>query len=127
MDAFRRHGGKIILYAGTADWAFPATGAEAYLARVEDRYGKDATSTFFRLFIVPGMLHGPSNFATDEFDAIGSLIAWVEHDAAPDVLQGKAGANSAWPGRTRPICSYPHEVTYKGQGDIERAENFFCQ
>jgi hypothetical protein len=31
-----------------------------------------------------------------------------------------------WPGRTRPLCSYPSVAHYNGSGDIEKAENFTC-
>jgi feruloyl esterase len=28
--------------------------------------------------------------------------------------------------RTRPQCAYPEVARYKGQGDINKAENFTC-
>lgn len=127
MDAFHRHGGKLLLYTGTADWAFPSTDAEAYLAQVQQRYGTDDTAGFFRLFVIPGMLHGPSPRATDQFNAMGAMIAWVEQGSAPDRLTAQGRKTSAWPGRGRPLCAYPREATYTGHGDPETAVNFECR
>ncbi|WP_165799688.1 tannase/feruloyl esterase family alpha/beta hydrolase [Sphingomonas oleivorans] len=126
MDAFQRHGGKIIIYSGSADWAFPSPDVEAYYQSVQKRYGKAGTDSFARLYIVPGMLHGPSPYATDRFDVMGAMIDWVERGAAPDTLLAKAAPDAAWPGRTRPLCAFPKESTYNGSGSIEQATSFHC-
>jgi len=38
-----------------------------------------------------------------------------------------APAGTPWPGRTRPLCAYPEQARYKGEGSIEDAANFTCE
>jgi len=73
------------------------------------------------------MAHCNGGPATDQFDAFGALVDWVEKGSAPDRIIAKAGANSPWPGRTRPLCPYPETSHYKGSGNIEDAANFVCR
>lgn len=127
MDAFQRHGGKILFYNGTADWAFPTPDLEAYYARVGQRYGAEKAASFTRLYIVPGMLHGHSREAADQFDAMGALVDWVEQGKAPGTLAASTRRESVWPGRARPLCVYPAQVTYTGAGSIEKASSFTCR
>ncbi|HSB26097.1 MAG TPA: tannase/feruloyl esterase family alpha/beta hydrolase, partial [Burkholderiaceae bacterium] len=37
-----------------------------------------------------------------------------------------AASDTPWPGRTRPLCAYPQQARYKGQGSIEDAASFVC-
>lgn len=39
----------------------------------------------------------------------------------------KAGPQSPWPGRTRPLCPYPKAARYSGSGSIKDAANFRCE
>ena len=56
LDAFRKHGGKLLMYFGWADPQLnPRMGVE-YYERVLATMG-DSTGDFFRLFMVPGMFH----------------------------------------------------------------------
>ncbi|WP_046238689.1 tannase/feruloyl esterase family alpha/beta hydrolase, partial [Delftia tsuruhatensis] len=67
-----------------------------------------------RLYLVPGMNHCSGGPATDQFDMLSSLVAWVEKGQAPDRViasargAGNAGGTNAdlpanWsPTRTRP-------------------------
>ena len=51
---------------------------------------------FARLFLVPGMNHCSGGPATDQFDMLAPLVAWVEQGKAPDSVTAKArgaGAN----------------------------------
>ena len=51
---------------------------------------------FARLFLVPGMSHCSGVRATDPFDMLAPLVAWVEQGKAPDSVTAKAlgaGAN----------------------------------
>ena len=75
------------------------------------------------------MNHCAGGPATDEFDALSALDAWVEQGTAPEMILAKARKTPdvAWPGRTRPLCPFPKVSTYRGQGDIEDAANFDCR
>lgn len=130
MDAFRARNGKLMIFNGTADWAFSAKDAERYYKLVQARYGATAAADFSRLFVVPGMGHCSGGaYGTDQFDGYGALVKWVEQGVAPDAMTAtaRAAAGVAWPGRTRPLCAYPKEAVYKGTGSIEDAANFACQ
>jgi feruloyl esterase len=84
-------------------------------------------SEFVRLFAVPGMNHCAGGPATDQFDAFGALVNWVEKSTAPETITATAGPGTPWPGRTRPLCAYPKQAYYKGTGSIEEAANFVCK
>ncbi|WP_052754939.1 tannase/feruloyl esterase family alpha/beta hydrolase [Lampropedia cohaerens] len=127
LDAFRQRGGKLIIFHGAADLAFSIHDVAAYYDRLRARYGDAQTADTARAFFVPGMAHCAGGNATDQFDAVGAVIGWVEAGRAPDVLIATAGAGTDWPGRTRPLCPYPQEAVYKGSGSLEDAENFACR
>jgi pimeloyl-ACP methyl ester carboxylesterase len=130
MDAFKARGGKLLMYNGSADLAFSINDVEKYYKQVQTRYGTAATADFARAFFVPGMAHcSGGKYGTDQFDAFGAMVNWVEKGSAPDVIvsTARAAAGVAWPGRTRPLCAYPKEASYKGSGSIEDAANFTCQ
>ncbi len=65
--------------------------------------------------------------ATDLYDALTPLVNWVEKGTAPDTIVAKAGATTPWPGRTRPLCTYPQQARYLGSGSIDDAVNFACR
>ena len=86
------------------------------------------------------MNHCSGGPATDQFDMLTPLVAWVEQGQAPASVLASArgtgnagGANAdglpaSWsPTRTRPLCPYPQVAKYKGSGSIEDAASFACQ
>jgi hypothetical protein len=91
--------------------------------------GPDETATFARLFLVPNMGHCRGGPATDQFDMLTPLVAWVEHGAAPDRIIA-SGTRFASPpaARSRPLCPYPRETRYVGpaDGDLGAAANYAC-
>jgi hypothetical protein len=125
LDAFRKHGGKLIVYQGASDGVFSLNDTIAWWNEVNARMSGQAADTV-RLFPVPGMGHCMGGPATDQFDGFGVLVKWVEQGQAPDRIEAKASPRSPWPGRSRPLCLYPETPRYKGVGDIERSENFVC-
>lgn len=85
------------------------------------------------------MGHCSGGPATDQFEMLGKLVAWVEQGQAPDSVLATArgtgnagGVNADLPAgwsaaRTRPLCPYPKVATYKGSGSLESADSFSCQ
>ena len=128
LDAFKAKNGKMIFVHGMADPIFSALDTIRYQEALQSRYGSEA-GNFSRLFLVPGMNHCAGGPATDEFDALSALDAWVEQGTAPEMILAKARKTPdvPWPGRTRPLCPFPKVSTYRGQGDIEDAANFACR
>ena len=57
LDAFRKRGGKIILYQGTADFQISPLVDIDFYNRIVLRYGQAATDRFLRFFLLPGMGH----------------------------------------------------------------------
>jgi feruloyl esterase len=124
LSAFRRHGGKLVMYFGWADPQLnPRMGVE-YYEQVTEKMGA-STTDFFRLFMVPGMFHCGGGVGTGVFDTATPLVNWVEASTAPErieasrVVEGKVV-------RTRPLCNYPLVARYKGSGSIDEAANFSC-
>ena len=88
LDAFRKHGGKLLMYFGWADPQLnPRMGVE-YYERVLATMG-DSTGDFFRLFMVPGMFHCGGGVGTSQFDAT------TDRHASLARLRGPGGAGQS--------------------------------
>jgi pimeloyl-ACP methyl ester carboxylesterase len=148
LRSFRAHGGKLIQYHGWADAAIAPLGSIEYYEKVVAffaRYpdprspGRDVSS-FYRLFMVPGMGHcrggiGPNDFGNlgntfkgdPERDLITALERWVEQGPAPErfIGTGKAVGDSSKT-LTRPLCAFPQIARYNGTGDPNVAASFTC-
>ena len=125
---FRKSGGKLILYTGQADPVFSSKyHLKWYRALIERNGGLRDTRKFARAFAVPGMNHCGGGPSTSQFDALAAVVRWVEKGDAPGSLIATAPAGTPWPGRTRPLCAYPEQARYKGEGSIEHAANFACE
>jgi Tannase and feruloyl esterase len=127
---YRLQGASILLLLGAAS-ASQAVFSSKYHIKwyrklVDEQGSLKKTQRFARLFVVPGMNHCGGGPATSQFDAFSAVVNWVENNAAPDSLLGTAPAGTPWPGRTRPLCAYPAQVRYVGQGSIEAASSFVC-
>lgn len=94
LKAFRRHGGKLILYSGWADPVIAPASAVDYFQRLP-------ADTQARLFMIPAMLHcqggqapaafgqapiAPAAKADADHDVRLALEAWVEQGRAPERL-----------------------------------------
>lgn len=124
LSAFRRRGGKLIMYYGWADPQLnPLMGVE-YYEQVTEKMGA-STKDFARLFMVPGMFHCGGGVGTSVFDAATPLLKWAESGVAPDRIEASRVV-SGKVARTRPLCAYPQVARYKGNGSIDEAGNFTC-
>lgn len=119
LSAFRRRGGKLLLYAGWADPIVPAMDTLGYFEKVQRKMGD--TGDFFRLFMAPGMGHCGGGVGPNQFDALAAVDAWVTEGRAPEFLIASDGK------RTRPVCSYPLVARYKGSGSVDEAASFECR
>jgi hypothetical protein len=106
-------GAKFIFYHGWAEQALNPLRTIGYYDAVVDRYGKEKTDSFLRLFMVPGMQHclGGTN-ATDRFDPIAELERWLDTGNAPNVMLASKVSNGVVVNR-RPLCAYPKVAQYK--------------
>lgn len=124
LDAFMARGGKLLVPHGVADPVFSIEDTIAWWDRVHARYGA-RTDGAVRVMPVPGMAHCGGGPATSSYDILAALTDWVERGRAPDTLVATAGPDTPWPGRTRPLCSWPRVARYRA-GNPERAESFVC-
>lgn len=130
LKNFYKHNGKLIIYHGQSDPVFSTVDIVDWYEKLNKNYGGKAHN-FARLFVVPGMNHCNGGPATDQFDALGALVTWVEKGQAPDTIAAKVNPeNKSLPAnwsktRSRPLCPWPSVATYKS-GDIESAASFAC-
>jgi hypothetical protein len=138
LGTLKNRGAKVMAYHGTSDPIFSSDDTTAWYESLRSANGGDA-SDFARFYRVPGMTHCSGGPATDQFDMLTPLVAWVENGVAPvSVVAGARGPGNAaaanadvpaaWsPTRTRPLCAYPAVARYKGSGSLEAADSFACQ
>ena len=127
LTAFRRRGGKLLLYTGWADPLIPAADLVNYYEGMQKKMGgASATAEFARLFMVPGMGHCAGGTSPNRFDALAALEPWVEKGTAPEKMIASQVAQGATV-RTRPLCPYPQVAKWNGTGSSDDAANFTCR
>ena len=126
LTAFKRLGGKLIMYHGWIDQNIaPRNSINYYESVVEAMGGKGKTQSFLRLFMAPGMQHCGGGPGPDTFDSLGALEKWVELGIPPRKIIASHLTGDVVD-RTRPLCPYPEVAQYKGGGDTNKARNFVC-
>ena len=133
LASLRAKGGKLIVYHGNSDAVFSVNDTVRWFSKLQANAGA-ATAGFARFYPVPGMAHCNGGPATDQFDALGALVDWVEQGKAPQALVAVVHPDNkelpaGWSKtRTRPLCAYPKQAMLKaGATDLESASSFVCQ
>lgn len=142
LRAFRKRGGKLVIYHGWNDPAASALGTIEYFDAVVKVMGRNATGEFVRFFLIPGIQHCGGGPGPDWFGQPGTpdfhkrpgglrvaLEQWVENRSAPLKITATKYMNEGNSGpieMSRPICPYPFVTKYKGTGDANSAENVDC-
>src|SRR6185503_13672220 len=90
-----QRGGRVIVYHGVSDPIFSVDDTTEWFSNVTPRSQHSkahspSADAFVRLFHVPGMNHCSGGPATDQFDLLSALVAWVERGEAPDRVVAKA-------------------------------------
>ena len=125
LTTFVQRGGKIIMYHGWADPTIAPQASLNYYAAARQSAPNAADS--IRMFMVPGMGHcRGGDGATDTFDAVAALDAWVETGQAPTQILATSVTDGKVT-RSRPLCPYPQVASYRGTGSIDEAANFVCR
>jgi feruloyl esterase len=141
LDAFQKRGGKFIFFQGWADSVITPMMDVDFYHRIVARYGQAKTDDFFRFFPLAGMGHcsGGPGFShiggatgapikdDPDHDMVRALDKWMTRNEAPSLFIAAHMNNAKEVTATRPICRYPLEARYNGNGDINRAENFTCR
>ncbi|HSV03781.1 MAG TPA: tannase/feruloyl esterase family alpha/beta hydrolase [Phenylobacterium sp.] len=109
LAAFKAQGGKLIQYHGWNDPAIPARSSIRYYEDVRRTMGD--TSAFYRLYLVPGMLHCGGGAAPTQVDWLGELDGWVTQNKAPGPVTAKGAG-----GASQLLCPYPAVARKAGEG-----------
>ena len=128
LDAFKNRGGKLLMWHGWSDPALTALASVKYFDQVQARDPK--AGDYFRMFMMPGVLHCAGGPGPDSVDWASAIDEWVEKGKAPDrlIAQKRAGAGAAATvARSRPLCPYPQRAVYSGSGSTDDAANFTCR
>jgi len=128
LSAYQQRGGKLLFIHGMSDPIFSATDTLDYYHRLAHNHGGlERVQQFAKAVMVPGMSHCSGGPATDTFDAVQTMVDWVEKGIAPSAIAAVASrSNATFPGRSRPLCVYPRYAKYKGSGNTEDAASFTC-
>jgi feruloyl esterase len=124
LDAFKNKGHKLLLWHGWSDPALTALGSIRYYEQVQSR--DPQVRDYFRMFMMPGVLHCAGGPGPDTADWTAAIDAWVDRGTTPDRVIARKVANGETK-RTRPLCAYPQRAVYKGSGSIDEAGNFVCR
>jgi len=128
LSDFRAAGGKLIMWHGWADAALTAFRSIAYLQEAAEKTKRGhRLGEFFRLFLAPGMHHCGGGPGPNTLDALSALESWVEHGIAPEQIVATHRTATGTVDRTRPLCAYPKEATFRGSGSPDEASNFVCR
>ncbi|GKZ38000.1 hypothetical protein AbraIFM66950_009892 [Aspergillus brasiliensis] len=76
-----------------------------------------------------GNVFGVPGFNDSKHDLVLAIMAWVENGTAPDYLVPTKFKNddvADGVDKQRPICPHPQLAKYKGSGDVNKAENWYC-
>lgn len=127
ISAFRKRGGKFILYHGWGDGLIPPQRTVSYYeAVVDENRSRRKTEKTMRLFLAPGMDHcGAVGGGLKDWDRLAPLVTWVEQGVAPDRIVASQKLPDATV-RTRPLCPYPKQAKWTGVGSTDDAANFEC-
>ena len=126
LKPFISRGGKVIHYHGWSDPQISPLSSTQYYSRVAEALGGGAVQDSYRLFMAPGMAHCGGGEGPNSFDMVSALGQWVEHGKPPDRIVAAHSTNGVVD-RTRPLCPYPQQATYKGTGSTDDAANFECR
>jgi feruloyl esterase len=124
LEAFKAKGHKLIMWHGWADAGLSPLGTVQYYEQVQARDPK--AQEFFRLFMLPGVLHCGGGAGPDVVDWPAAIADWVEKGSAPQRLVAtKLSSNTVV--KARPICAYPQHAVYTGNGSTDEEKNFICK
>jgi hypothetical protein len=126
LNAFKAHGGKLIILEHMSDYAQSPYAGIGYFQQVQQRLGESNVADFMRLYTAPGVDHvgsgGPSNV-----DMLSVLVDWVENSRAPGdlVVVEQQAVQPIKTDHALPLCQWPGWPHYKA-GDAKIAASFAC-
>jgi len=125
LAGFKSGGRKLLLWHGWSDPALSALATIGYYQQVEAR--DPAVRDYFRMFLLPGVLHCGGGPGPDTVDWFTAIADWVERGQAPDRLVATRLDKDGKVTRARALCPYPQRSVYLGTGSTEVAESYACK
>lgn len=129
-------GTKLLMWHNLSDQTLtPYMSINLYKQMAKIYGGYDKLQEQVRLFTLPGTGHcSMMGVGPNTFDALGAMEKWIEEDIAPNSLVASEIATNAMglkvfdkpPVRTMPLCKFPEMARYKGEGDVNSADNWEC-
>jgi Tannase and feruloyl esterase len=114
LTAFEKHGGKLIQYHGWNDPAIPPRSSIRYYEDVRKTMGN--TDSFYRMYLIPGMLHCAGGAGPSNVDWLAELDGWVTAGKAPGELTAMGGPGQAPGGPpSQTLCPYPGVAKKAGE------------
>jgi feruloyl esterase len=124
LQSFFASDRKLLLSHGWADGLIPSRSTVNFYTDLTKQLGPKKTAADTRLFMIPGMGHCAGGDGPFVFDAISTLDKWVDSGRAPERIVVSNPPNA--PARTRPLCPWPQEAVYSGEGSTDEEKNFKC-
>jgi feruloyl esterase len=124
LSAFRKRGGKLLMYTG---WSDAAISALATIGYYEEVIANDKTAfNDVRLFMLPGVDHCSGGVGPSWVNWLDELDKWVETGKAPDQITVYFVDEKLQPAGSRLLCAYPQTAEYYGKGDPRDVSSFSC-
>jgi hypothetical protein len=125
LAAFRDGGGKLVIWHGWVDQLINAEGTIDYYDRVaREQGGYERTQEFARLFMAPGVMHCAGGNGPQPQGLFQAVVDWVEQDRVPDRILASKPIEGGM--QSRPLCPYPTQARWTGEGSSDDAASFVC-
>ena len=125
LTAFKKSGGKLILWHGLGDQHIPAVGTMAYYKAVQKAMGGRArTEDFARLFLLPGVAHCGGGQGPGTLDALTAMVGWVTEGEAPSSLLTTSVDSSGTVTASRPTYPFPYVAENTTGGPADEADSY---
>jgi feruloyl esterase len=94
LSAFRKAGGKLILWHGWGDVGVPAGSTVALHHGLRQRLGAGSRD-MLRLYMLPGVYHCGNGPGPDRVDLLSPMMAWVEQGLPPGIVMATSHNGAA--------------------------------
>ena len=124
LTSFAAKGGKMLIVTGWSDPIFSAADLIDWydgLTTDSEKNGAGDAKRYARLFLTPGMNHCGGGDGPSDFDALQTLVDWVEDGTSPDDMPAKRSGQD----EIIPLCAYPAK-TY-GVADARGTPAYACR
>ena len=122
LSAFRKRGGKLLMFTGWSDSAITALGTIGYYDEVI-KHDK-TSSNDVRLFMMPGVEHCFGGPGPSWVNWLEELDKWMETGKKPDQITAHFVDENMRLAGSRLLCAYPQTAEYDGKGDPKDVLSF---